>query len=77
MYYSYPCSYCSKVFYTFTNSRQAAAQILYEGIKTHLSDYNEDHKEYQFDEAPQIEVRQMYSSMTETSDPPAGGYELR
>lgn len=76
MIYSYPCSYCSKVFYTFSNNRQVAAVALYEGIKEHLKSYDEDHKEYQFDEAPQIEVRQMYSSMTETSDPPRGGYKL-
>ncbi len=76
MYYSYPCSYCSKVFYTFSENKQVASQTLYEGIKAHLMTYDEDHKEYQFDEAPQIEVRQMYASMTETSDRPQGGYNL-
>jgi hypothetical protein len=77
MYYSFPCSYCGKVFYTFSRSRSTAADELYSGIKTHLRSYDEDHKEYQFDEAPVIEVRQMYTSMIETSDPPKGAYELR
>ena len=76
MYYTYPCSYCGKMFYTFSDNRQIAAQTLFDGIKAHLKDYNEDHREYQFDEDPQIEVRQMYSSMTETSDEPQGAYEL-
>ncbi len=76
MYYSYPCSYCGKIFYTFSDNKEIAANTLYQGIKEHLQSYDEDHKEYQFDEAPQIEVRQMYSAMTETSDKPQGGYVL-
>ncbi len=77
MYYSYPCSYCGKLFFTYSTNKNIAARTLYQGIKAHLMSYDEDHKEYQFDEAPQIEVRQMYSSMIETSDRPQGGYELR
>jgi len=76
MYYSFPCSYCGKIFYTFSNSRHSASRTLYEGIKAHLMAYNEDHKEYKFDEAPSIEVKQMYSSASESSDPPQGGYKL-
>ncbi len=76
MYYSYPCSYCGKVFYTFGNNKKYAAEVLYEGIKNHLINYDEDHKEYKFDESPQIEARQMYTAMTETSDRPQGGYPL-
>ncbi len=76
MYYSYPCSYCRKVFYVFSNNKQYAAELLYEGIKKHLINYDEDHKEYQFDEAPQIEMRQMYASMSESTDKPHGGYLL-
>lgn len=76
MYYSYPCSYCGKTFYTFQKNKQYAAEVLYEGIKQHLINYDEDHKEYKFDEAPTIEVRQMYSAMTETSTKPSGGYPL-
>lgn len=76
MYYSFPCSYCSKVFYTFNRNKEAAATSLYQGIKAHLIEYNEDHKEYLFDEDPKIEVSQMYYVMVETSTPPPGGYEL-
>lgn len=72
MYYSYPCSYCGKTFYTYGNNRRYAAQVLYEGIKKHLISYNEDHKEYKFDEAPTIEAKQMFASMSETSDRPSG-----
>ena len=76
MYYSYPCSYCGKVFYTFNDDREQAAQILYNGIKEHLKQYDEDHKEYEFDEDPEIETNQMYQNMTETKDIPQGAYEL-
>lgn len=76
MYYSYQCSYCSRLFFTYTNYRKQAASTLYHGIKQHLIDYNEDHMEYQFDEHPQIEVHQMYDSMEEHETRPPGGYEL-
>ena len=49
---------------------------MYEGIKQHLIDYDEDRKEHKFDEHPQIEARQMYSEMNESEDKPAGGYEV-
>ena len=76
MYYSYQCSYCRRTFYTYANSSSQAASTLYHGIKQHLIDYNEDHKEYEFDEHPQIEIHQMYQNMTESQEAPAGGYEL-
>jgi len=76
MYYSHKCSYCSKLFYTFDNNKGQAAKRLYEGIKQHLIDYDEDRKEHKFDEHPQIEARQMYSEMNESEDKPAGGYEV-
>lgn len=76
MYYSYNCSYCRRLFYTYSNNRQQAASVLFYGIKKHLVDYDEDHKEYHFDEHPQIEVRQMYDQMSEHEYPPPGGYKL-
>jgi hypothetical protein len=76
MYYSHPCSYCRKVFYTFDNNKKNAARKLYEGIKKHLIAYNEDHKEYKFDEAPSIEENQMYNEMTESTTAPRGGYQV-
>lgn len=77
MYYSHSCTYCAKVFYTYHNRRVQAAQILYIGIKAHLTDYNEDHKEYEMDEDPKIEVDQMYYAMVELTEAPNAGYELK
>ncbi len=76
MYYSYNCSYCRRLFYTYHNHRKYAAITLYQGIKKHLIDYNEDHKEFEFDEHPSIEEYQMYNSMSEHEEVPPGGYEL-
>lgn len=76
MYYSYLCSYCSKIFYTYHDLKEGAAKQLYEGIKKHLIEYNEDHKEYEFDEAPAIEIDQMYYTMSEHNEKPNGHYEV-
>lgn len=75
MYYSHPCSYCGKLFYTFNESKEQAANTLYFGIKKHLIDYNEDHKEYKFDDGAQIDINEVYSSISETSSEPSG-YEI-
>jgi len=64
------------LFYAYDDNKTHAAQRLYEGIKAHLKEYGEDHKEYEFDEDPSIEVNQMYKSMEETEEEPAGGYEV-
>lgn len=77
MYYSHPCPYCRKVFFTYNDSKEQASRILYTGIKKHLVDYNEDHKEHEFDEAPEIEVDQVYYALSESNDPPTAGYELK
>ena len=76
MYYSHKCPYCGKVFYTFNDSKEQAAQILFTGIKKHLIDYNEDHKEFEFDEYFEKEVNQMYAEIVASSQRPEGGYEL-
>jgi hypothetical protein len=76
MYYSFPCPYCGKIFYTFNDSKEQAAQTLYAGIKQHLISYGEDDKEHTFDEPPEIETNQMYAAMSESSEAPAGGYQL-
>ncbi|MDP3941264.1 MAG: hypothetical protein Q8Q49_03045 [bacterium] len=77
MYHSHPCTYCGRIFYTYHSNKEHAAKILYFGIKQHLIDYNEDHKEYELDEAPEIEFNQMYYAIVELKDPPSGGYELK
>lgn len=76
MYYSHPCSYCSKVFYTFNDNKEQAATTLYAGIKQHLISYGEDDKEHQFDDGASIDTNEVYAAMEESSEPPAGGYQL-
>lgn len=76
MYYTHPCSYCAKIFYVYHDSKEQAAKILYYGIKKHLVEWNEDHKEYQFDDGPQIDINEVYYAIVELADPPAGGYVL-
>lgn len=76
MYYSHSCSYCTKIFFTFNSSKGQAASTLYYGIKKHLIEYEEDHKEYAFDDGAQIDINEVYAAVIESSDPPAGGYEL-
>ena len=76
MYYSHPCSYCGKNFYTYNDSSYEAAKILYTGIKKHLIDYDEDHKEYDFDDGPATDTNEVYGRMTHSKEPPSGGYEL-
>ena len=63
MYYSHSCSYCTKIFFTYHSNKESAAKTLFEGIKKHLAEYGEDHKEYMFDEDPDIEIDQMYYAM--------------
>jgi hypothetical protein len=77
MYYSHPCSYCHKVFYTFNADKHRAAATLYAGIKDHLIHYGEDDKEHQFDDGASIDTQEVYASMVESNDPPSGGYELK
>lgn len=77
MYYSHTCLYCTKVFYTYHNSKDQASHILYRGIKAHLIEYNEDHKEYKFDDGEQADSDEIYYEIIELSEPPADGYKLQ
>ena len=77
MYYSDTCSYCSRLFYTFNDHKEYAAQTLYAGIKQHLIDYSEDEKEHKFDDGPSLDTNEIYNEMVESNEPPAGGYELK
>ena len=76
MWYSHPCTYCAKIFYTFNSHREQASSILYYGIKKHLIDYEEDHKEYEMDDGPSMDINQIYEALVESMEEPAGGYEL-
>ena len=77
MYYSYPCPYCKKVFYTFSDSRDQAAQILDVGIMQYAKDYTEDHKSYELEQEPETETNYIYNKMAESKTYPTGGYELK
>ncbi len=77
MYYSHPCSYCTKVFYVFSDSKEHASRALYAGIKQHLTEYDEDRKEYKFDDGPVADSNEIYAGIGESEVPPAGGYELK
>ena len=76
MYYSQTCSYCNKVFYTFNDNKERAAETLYAGIKEHLIDSGEDEKETKFDDGPTEDTNEVYSEMAGNNEPPTGGYEL-
>lgn len=76
MYYSHTCTYCSKVFYTYNENQESAANTLYVGIKAHLKEYGEDEKEHELDDGAYEDVNQIYSEMDESAEPPTGGYEL-
>lgn len=77
MYYSQNCSYCNKVFYTYNDNKERAAETLYEGIKQHLIDSDEDRKESKFDDGARVDTNEVYGEMAEANEPPSGGYELK
>lgn len=76
MYYSQPCSYCSRVFYTFDDDRDRAAHALFRGIKAHLQEYDEDEKEHKYDDGENVDSNYIYKEMVEGKEPPSGGYKL-
>lgn len=76
MYYSFPCTYCGKVFYTYNENKESAANTLYTGVKAHLKEYGEDEKEYELDDGKTLDTNQIYSEMSGESEIPSGGYEL-
>lgn len=76
MYYIHKCTYCTKIFYTFSDSKMEAARILYVGIKDHLIEYDEDRKEYELDDYPEKEINDMYRQIKEMNEPPDGAYRL-
>jgi len=65
-----------KVFYVFSSNKEQASHQLYAGIKKHLVDYDEDRKEYKFDDGEQADSNEIYGEMTESNDPPSGGYQV-
>lgn len=76
MYYSHPCTYCGRLFFTYNTNKEQASDILFKGIKKHLIEYDEDKKEYEMDDHPDQEADQMYNTMKQSAHPPPGGYEI-
>ena len=76
MYYSFACPYCSKIFYNFNDSKEAAAEALYAGIKQHQTEYSEDEKEFTLDDGESKDSAEIYAGVTESEDIPPGGYPL-
>ena len=76
MYYSHSCSYCTKIFYIYHNNKEHASRLLYVAIKSHLIEYDEDHKEYKFDDGIEADSDEIYYKIIESNDAPPGGYEV-
>lgn len=76
MYYAHKCTYCLRIYYIYHTNKTEAARLLYDGIKKHLIDYDEDRKEYEMDSSPDREANEMYIEMTEMNEPPSGAYKL-
>lgn len=76
MYFVKTCTYCTKVFYTYHDRKEEAAKVLYDGIKKHLVEWGEDSKEHELDEAPELEIDQIYYEIIEAEDEPQSAYEL-
>lgn len=75
MYYSHPCSYCGRLFYTYETDKYKASERLYDIIKTHLNEYAEDDREYKFDDGKVKDTEEILHDMTESPDKPSGSYD--
>ena len=76
MYYSFKCTECGRLFYTYNQNKSHAANTLYHSVKQHLIDYNEDHKEHELDDGEYWDSHQIMREMTTTDYRPQG-YEAR
>jgi hypothetical protein len=75
MYYSFKCTYCGRLFYTYNFNKQRASEDLYSTIKQHLIETGEDDKEYEMDDGATEDSNQIYAEMTVSDHRPAGGFE--
>jgi len=75
MYYSSACSYCGRVFYVYENDKYIASEKLYDIIKAHLEHYDEDNREYKFDDGKVKDSQEILQEMNSSSERPKGGYE--
>lgn len=75
MYYSFRCTYCGRLFYTYDTNKFNAAKTLYGTVKQHLIDSNEDDKEYEMDDGASEDSNQIYAEMVTSEQRPMGGFE--
>ncbi len=75
MYYSQICSYCGRRFYVYENDKYRASERLYDIIKAHLDSYDEDDREYKYDDGKVKDSEEIFKEMMESDDRPQGGYE--
>lgn len=75
MFYSFRCTYCSRVFYTYDTNKTRASRTLYSTVKQHLIETDEDRKEFQMDDGETADSNQIYAEMVESNQRPSGGYE--
>ncbi len=76
MYYSHTCPYCGKVFYTYNEDKELAARAIYEGIKGHEKEYDEEKKDFTFTHGEEYDTDQIYEELEESDDTPSGGYQV-
>jgi hypothetical protein len=77
MYYTYPCPYCSKIFYVYNDNKEEAAKQLYAGLDKHEEEWGEDKKDpilHEYD--PETETNMIYDAIEETDTIPLGGYPV-
>lgn len=75
MFYNTKCPRCGKVFFTFNDDREVAAETLYEGLEEHMKSYGEQEDSHFYHEA-KPDTERIYEEMEETDYEPSGGYEL-
>lgn len=77
MYFYYNCPYCQKTFYVFSESKEEAANELFNGLIKHEHEYGEDQKDTTLTEYdPETETNMIYEALNESETIPQGGYPI-
>jgi hypothetical protein len=76
MFYRYPCSWCGRIFYTYSSNsdKEVAAGILYDAIKAHQKEYNEDFREHNLDDGKFADSEEIEGGIKESEKIPEDGY---
>ena len=75
-YFSHTCPDCKKVFFTFNDHKEQASQVLFNGLKQHMQNYKEPYIHQSADHYAEYNANSMYSSISESTQKPIGGYKL-